>query len=125
MFQSTICSKAVKAAENSVPVKRESNKVNTNLVGSDSSEFFVDLVQPVGGVLPFPFSLLHLFLQLLQLGQQARPLDVGRENGLEGGSVVGDDLLLAVEDVDVRRNLQSPITDVPEQRRFAVAVRAY
>ena len=91
-----------------------------HLVGPDGSEFFVDIVEPIRHVLAFP--LLELRLQLFQLGQQLRSLDVGRQDGLERRSVVGDDLLLAVEDVDVRRNLKRAVSDVTKQRRFAVTV---
>ena len=66
-----------------------------------------------------------MLLQLVLLGQQFRAPLVGREDGDEGGPLVGLDLLLAVEDVDVGRDLEGAVADVAEERRLSVAVRAH
>ena len=70
------------------------------------------------------FALLLRLFQLLALLQQLRPLDVRHQNRLQGRVVCGHHLLLAVEDVDVWRDLEGAGSDVAEQGGFAVAIGA-
>ena len=70
------------------------------------------------------FALLLRLFQLLALLQQLRPLDVRHQNRLQRRVVSGHHLLLAVEDVDVWRDLEGAGADVAKQGGFAVAIGA-
>ena len=66
-----------------------------------------------------------MLFQLILLGQEFRAALVGREDGDERGPLVSLDLLLAVQDVDVGRDLEGAVADVAEERRLSVSVRAH
>ncbi len=64
-------------------------------------------------------------LQLLGLGEQGRSLLVRVQDGLQGGPLVRPDLLLAVEHVDIGRDLEGPVPDVTKEGGLPVAVGSH